>query len=118
MCFKCGWNVGSVRILKEIHFRLSISSTLVNLCIEKTPKLHFKHKFNGQAWNGTGLIQIPVLRRWRRLRAPMFESPTQEGASLGANPPERTGKTEGFEYSLDFWYFLFQKGTHSFANFN
>ena len=45
----------------------------------------------------------------------MFELPTQEGASLGANPPEMAGKTAGFEYSLDFWYFLFQKGTHFFG---
>jgi hypothetical protein len=41
----------------------------------------------------------------------MFESPTKEGASLGANPLEMTGKTEGFEYSLDFWYFLSRKST-------
>jgi hypothetical protein len=30
---------------------------------------------------------------------------------LGANPPEMAGKTEGFEYSLDFWYFLSRKST-------
>ena len=29
------------------------------------------------------------------------------GPSLGANPPERTSKIPGFEYSLDFFWLLF-----------
>jgi hypothetical protein len=57
-------------------------------------------------WAGSGLIQIPILRHWRRQRATMFE-PRRRRGEFGCEPAGDGSKIVGFEYSLDFFGYFF-----------
>jgi hypothetical protein len=57
----------------------------------------------------TGLIQIPILHHWRRLRAPMFEPRRQEGRVWARTRRKWSAKSQDLNTALIFWFFFIKE---------